>query len=244
MTKTLARLVVWSALLACAVGAVTAQRFVVDPKRGGRFRDLQTAIRTVPAGAILEVRGGSWGAIQINGKSLTIYGNPRAAIRAPDLGSMQQLPAVRIRGFGDERIVLANLDLGGGRTPMLGWSSVAPALDIDRVQRVSAYSVAMRATEFVGPNGLARGVPGAWLRRTPLTRFVDCQVTGSETWPINGMNPAGIPSGAAGIETGGDLELVRSTVVGGAVNRYDATFGRPSSSPCPCANVGAKVGMR
>ncbi|MBL8732489.1 MAG: hypothetical protein JNN13_08985 [Planctomycetes bacterium] len=74
-------------LLAClfCFAAIPAQTFVVDAANGPGtdFTDLDTAVNTVPSGAVLLVRAGQYGSFTISGKSLTVLGEVGVTMAAP-----------------------------------------------------------------------------------------------------------------------------------------------------------------
>lgn len=230
-----------SLLLGVSSPLLSAQ-VVVDPGGGGHYRDLQVAIDAVPSGAVIEVRGGVYGAVRIQSKSLTIYGRPAPTIQAPVTGTGVQPPALTIRGSGSEHITLANLTLGGGLVGPVSWNQVGPAVDAADVGRISMFGLTCAAPEYQFPSGFAIGREGMSARRVSLLRLMDCRVSGSNSWPISGSNPRNIPNGPAGIDTDGAVELVRSSVSGGSVNGYVAYFGQPSPAPCPCPGFGGVGG--
>ena len=84
--------------LACAL---PAQILVVDPLGGGTHTDLQAAINAAPAGAIIQVLGGTYGPLVVN-RSVTILGVYMPIVRAPYSGTGQQPPAISLQGTGNE----------------------------------------------------------------------------------------------------------------------------------------------
>lgn len=67
------RRVAFAPVVLCALS--TAQTFIVDWRGGGHYQDLATAVASVPSGAVLRVRAGTYGAFTLAGKSLTILGD-------------------------------------------------------------------------------------------------------------------------------------------------------------------------
>jgi pectin methylesterase-like acyl-CoA thioesterase len=70
-----------AALLSLAAGA---QTFVVDAANGpgAHFTEITAALQAVPEGAVLRVRAGDYASFTIDGRSVTVLGEPGAVVRS------------------------------------------------------------------------------------------------------------------------------------------------------------------
>ena len=87
-----------------SIAAVTAQVFVIDAQNGPgtNFVDISAAIAAVPEGAVLRVRAGLYGQFAIDGKSVTVLGDPGARIltvTGPVISNLQPQQSVCVRGL-------------------------------------------------------------------------------------------------------------------------------------------------
>lgn len=91
-------------------GVLSAQTFVVDANGGpgASFTSLAVACATVPSGAVLDVRPGSYDPFVVSGKALTILGQPGVVVVGPWFG----LTSVVIQNTASaQTVVLRDLTL-------------------------------------------------------------------------------------------------------------------------------------
>lgn len=189
-----------SALLLLSLGLqaiVVAQTVIVDANNGPgtHYTDLSVAVSAVPDGALLLVRSGEYGPVQLLGKSLTITFDVGAYFRQS--GSV----SVAIEG------------LGSGQSVFLRGLQFAPNLG-SMVIRNNLGFVDIEST------GLARSAVAVQycdrVRLKGFTFFDGVQVTSSnilfERCSIEGR---GLASGPGLTQNGGAVDLVETSVTGG-----------------------------
>lgn len=219
-----------SLFIACAL---PAQIFVVDPLGGGTHTDLQAAINAAPAGAIIQVLGGTYGPLVIT-RSVTVLGVNTPHLRSPPFsGSGQQPPAIRLQGTGSETAVFAGLDIGGQCGGL--WNFAGPGVASTGFARVAIYDSAVRGHVWTQANGVAWGASAIVADGTTL-HVARCVVAASAS--ESGVFDVWAPSGAAAIAApSASLVLLHSTVNGGDAGSTRFFF-QPSTVPCPCGTAG------
>lgn len=143
-------------LLALASIAKT-QTYVVDDDGGPgvHFTDLPTAVATVPAGAILRVREGTYAGFSVSNKSLTILGDHRILVEIQSPVTFEQVTTGR-------EIVVRDVTLTNG--PLTVRDVASPVL----LERVFAY------------DWLPLRNPLVILETCPIVTMIGCEFTGLE----------------------------------------------------------------
>lgn len=231
------------AFVSLFASALPAQLFVVDPLGGGTHTDLQTAIDAAPAGAVIHVRGGSWGPLSIT-RSLTIVGENTPQVHAPYSGLGSQPAAITLQGSGTDTAVLAGLDVHGDADGYT-WNHAGPGLTSAGFRRVAIHDCTVRGHDWDQVTGLATGASGIVVADAATLHVARSLVAASEAlagMPFT-MTNAWAPDGAAGIAAPlADVVLLDTTVNGGSVGYSWWGMGVPWPTPCPCGAGGVMPG--
>jgi hypothetical protein len=177
-----------------------AQTFVVDASGGpgSHFTSLPAAVAAVPDGAVLIVRSGNYQSFALNGRGLTILGEPGAHLVSNVPCTITGVPANRA-------FAMRGVNGGVGSSPARidFQSCVGPVFVKDILYNllVTAHNctqVALQECNLSGPN-------------VPAAVFSNSAVVATRCWFSNTFAPTTIDM------TGGSLQLVRSTVGGGYI---------------------------
>lgn len=183
-----------------ATAGLGAQTFIVDAANGPgtHFTNLTIAVASVPDGSVLVVRAGGYGPFGIQGKALTVLGEPGAVVTTQtgfSVANIQPHQAVTIRGlelqshFGG--LGLMRHQLTDNQGPV--WiDSVAATVGTQRAIITRCAAVVIRNCGYSGPNELTASD----------VVFQNCSLQGLQI---------GIPSV---VQQGGRTQLADSTVVG------------------------------
>lgn len=222
-------------LVVTLLGALApAQTYVVDAANGpgAHFTDLWSAVAAVPDGAVLTVRAGLYAGPTIQGKGLTMLGEPGArlmavvgvALRIENLAASQH---VVVRGFQLEPILnlgavdlVCQNNLGGvvldGLLPNLSIYSTRRLL-ANHCDRLQVRDVHCNSTsELSHCNAvLSQTVCAASSGAFPALRLTGgaVQIVGGS---VQGAFGLGQPGGPGILMNGGDLRLLGTTqILGG-----------------------------
>lgn len=229
---------VWVAVV-LAVSAPA--QIVVDPKGGGNFKDLQQAIDAAPDGAVIRVKGGSYGPLRID-RSLTILGDPAPRIAPPRTGAGTQPPAIRLVGNGSKRLTLAHVRIGGLANGWT-WNEAGAGIDSSGFAEIRILHSEVHAPSWEAITGDARGMPAVRVASHDKTRLVvvACDVRGAKSW--QGQSGSRGYDGAPGIDAPqATLHLLDSTVVGGDSSDLLFPPPAPTPDPCPCKTFRGRGG--
>ena len=219
------------------VAVARAQTFEVP----GDFATIQSALDAAPAGAVIVVRGGTWGSITIE-RPVTLIGAPAPLFEGGD-GGVTDLPnrwdaPITLAGPGHGSVVLVGIktfkEFVDG---MSKYGYVAPGIEGGGFDELHVYDSDVRApnfcfygTPFCNLSGTGAGTPGIGVS-VPFVVVERSSVEGSRTDSDIGAPAA---ADAAGIDAPGTVVVVDSSVTGGSAGAFDTFFigGCPPSS-CP-----------
>ena len=233
-------------VVAVLVGTARAQTYTVDPLGGAAdFTDLQKALDTVPPGATLLVKFGSWTAIHVK-QPVTIIGDPLTKIAAPEPSwgnPFVQAPALTLAGPGSGTVVLMNVTTGGSTDGV--WFSVqGEGIAGGGFTELELYHCDIRPPSWTTLTGLGEGADAIDLAGVLSVLAVDTTVTGGNS-DTDACNYFQSYPGGEGIDApGATVTLLDSTVVGGSVGLmcFDMGF-PPAMGPCPCPGFGGEGGI-
>lgn len=220
-----------SAVLAVVLAVSAHAQIVVDPKGGGNFKDLQKAIDAAPRGAVIRVKGGTYGPLRI-ARSVTILGDPAPVIAPPRTGAGTQPPAVRLAGDGTARLTLSRVRIGGLANGWT-WNEAGAGIESSGFSVIRILHSVVHAPSWEAITGDAKGMPAIQVAARDKARLVvvACDVRGAKSW--QGQAGSRGYDGAAAIDAANaTLHLLDSTVVGG--DSSDLLFPPPAPTPDPC----------
>ena len=220
------------------VCSLPAQLFVVDPLGRGTHTDLQAAINAAPAGAVIEVRGGTYGPLLVT-RTVTILGKNTPHVRAPYTGIGQQPPAISLQGTGSETAVLSGLDVSGLCSGSW-WNLAGPGIASTGFRRLAIFDSVVRGHEWVQATGTAQSASAIVASGAAALHIVRSVVAGTQS-DSGGAN-TWAPSGAIGINASSAwVTLLASTVTGGSAG--STYWYGPPAGPCPCPGFPGSGGV-
>jgi hypothetical protein len=228
-------------LLSLSAVPLPAQLLVVDPLGGGTHIDLQTAINAAPAGAVIRVRGGTWGPLRIT-RSVTIVGENTPRITAPlsNPGPGSQPAGITLQGTGTQTAVLAGLDVSG-MTDGATWNFAGPGISSSGFVRLAVHDCTVRGHDWtMNLTGFATGAAGIAVTGPATLHVARSVIAASRGYPYPGIST--IPNGAHAIAAPAATVVVLDSMVrGGSVD--PAVYLFPLfPSPCPCGTPGQEPG--
>jgi len=192
------------------VAVATAQTYIVDAANGPgtNFTSIVAAIPAVPDGAVLVVRAGNYGSFTIDGKGLTVLGEPGAQVTTllgPTITNLTPAQGVLLRGLvltpffgsvGSANVTLQNCQ-GSVALEGLSASTGAHRLIVQQCAHVQVRNCIYNAQVSVTGSAVA---------------FTDC-------WLSSGSTQAAI------LQQGGSVQLTNAQLHG-------VGFGVPAAGPC------------
>jgi hypothetical protein len=216
-----------------------AQLYVVDPIGGGTHNDLQTAIDAAPPGAVIHVRGGTWGPLVVT-RSLTLVGENMPLVRSTLTGVGQQPPAIQLQGSGGDTALLVGFEVRGDANGF-AWNVAGPGLAASGFARIAIHDSIVRGHVWSGITGAAAGASGITVTGAATVHVVRSMVRASTSF-AGSMNQWA-PNGAAAIDAPlANVMLLDATVTGGDADVSWWTMGSPWPTPCPCTPGGTAPG--
>lgn len=218
-----------------SAGTLSAQ-ITVDQGGGGDFTDLQPAIDAAAPLSVIHVIGGSYGPVTID-KSLTLIGDPRPHITAPEgtSGGPFQPPAIDLQGTGSELLTLINLRIGDGIVnAMQGFAVAGPAIGGGGFAQLHLQDCVVKGPEWTNLDGIKPGVPAIRLTSAPGITVIrsDLGASWSVASEVTDVFP---PDGVPAIDApGSEVVVLNSTVIGGSANETLIVSIPPLPQPCAC----------
>lgn len=213
-------------------------QIVVDPKGGGNYRELQSAIDAASPGSVIRVLGGTYAPVTIR-KSLKILCEPRATITQPDSGSGEQPPGILLAGGGTDEIVLSGFLV---QNTNAWFHTPGAALDGKGFTLVSVLHSSLHGARWSLVTGDAVGASG--IRTTADCVLVDDSEISASRSDTDGIDWFG-PDGVAAIDAPGAVVVLSRSRINGGNGPAGVTFRRPPSPticPCPAPEKGGRGG--
>ena len=223
-------------LLAFALSAsLLPAQLVVDTTGAGTHRDLQKAIDSAKSGSWIEIRNGTWTAIKIRNKSLTLFVSGVQTSFKGLKRYQRYEPSIEILGSGKETVRLIKIYVPSVSIPAGSVQSIEPAIRAVGCQRLEIHDSTIIAPKPV----LAGGNWGLGASALDARLCAECVLVNSQLWAsshtaldVSRPNPGqhdGRPAVEASI-----LFSIGSDFLGGSV-RYLKT---PSQCPSKLPNRG------
>lgn len=235
-----------SSLLLLAVGLPAQAAWVVDINggQGSSFTQIQQGVASVPSGSVLLVRPGTYDAVTINGKALSILCDPGVFTTSPlqpflkventsptqtvvihDLKPLSGTPGAQINNAGG--LVVYSGRGGVLEATLVAGVSVGPTISVSNSPRVVVRNWVVQGGVQSGPSTV-NGLP--WEACTisgSTVVFEQCTLRGHSASPML----AGVAPGRSGlVATGSEAVFAGCNVIGGAglLTGFGATFGAPA----------------
>lgn len=204
-----------AALWLLLASGAPAQTYIVAAGGGGNFSDLPAAIAAVPSGATLHVKGGSYSAFTVTGKSLAILGETSGL--AVTVQAVSQ-PVVITGIAAADHVHISGLVIAGSDVPLVKPRTIVVSncqgnVTLDRIWTTDQPSLTVDASSSVHLLNWWMLTPGGLPNERILVTASNVEITDCTIYGNHGSLFA--PGSALRVRSGSVVVISGSTLIGG-----------------------------